>query len=157
MHCATASPRNVSNIPWCGSAGWPTDGLQVTLGSGRRWTAAVGASGMGLDAMRPQACLPFVITLKLVSIWQPKEWRWSGFKGFTCHLPFPGPYFDWIVSPRSCRDALSKKCYRIHKAGQNKKQRHKKRTRDLWNIRRETQIQWTTPDSRNTPSPTNPG
>jgi len=71
---------------------------------------------------------------------------------------------DW---PRSCRDAISKKCYRINKTGQNKKRRHKTRTRDLWNTRRETQIrkktgsitskEWTTPDSRNTPSPTNPG
>jgi len=45
---------------------------------------------------------------------------------------------DW---PRSCRDALSKKCYGIHKAGKNKKLGHKERTRDLWNKRRETQIQ----------------
>ena len=44
-------------------------------------------------------------------------------------------------SPRSCRDALSKKCYRIHKTGQNKKRRHKTRTRDLWNTRPETKIQ----------------
>jgi len=44
-------------------------------------------------------------------------------------------------SPRSYRDALSKKCYRIHKAGENKKRRHKTRTRDLWNTRCETQIQ----------------
>jgi len=43
--------------------------------------------------------------------------------------------------PRSCRDALSNKCYRIHKTGQNKKRRHKTRTRDLWSTRRETQIQ----------------
>jgi len=41
----------------------------------------------------------------------------------------------------SCTDALSKKCYRIHKTGQNKKRRHKKRTRDLCNTRLETQIQ----------------
>ena len=45
---------------------------------------------------------------------------------------------DW---PRSCRDVLSKKCYGIHKTGQNKKRRHKTRTRDLWNTRRETEIQ----------------
>ena len=44
-------------------------------------------------------------------------------------------------SSRSCRDALSKKGYRIHKTGQNKKRSHKERTRDLWNTRRETQIQ----------------
>jgi len=44
-------------------------------------------------------------------------------------------------SPRSCRDALSKKCQRIHKTGQNKKLSHKERTRDLWNTRREIQIQ----------------
>jgi len=44
-------------------------------------------------------------------------------------------------SPRSCRDAFSKKCYRIHKTGQNTKRRHKTRTRDLCNTRRETQIQ----------------
>ena len=44
-------------------------------------------------------------------------------------------------SPRSCRDALSKKCQRIHKTGQNKKRSHKKRARDLWYTRRETQIQ----------------
>jgi len=44
-------------------------------------------------------------------------------------------------SPRSCRDMLSKKCYRINKTGQNKKRRHKTRTRDLWNTRRETQVQ----------------
>jgi len=36
---------------------------------------------------------------------------------------------------------ISKKCYGIHKTGQNNKRRHKKRTRDLWNTRRETQIQ----------------
>ena len=35
----------------------------------------------------------------------------------------------------------SKKCYRIHKTGQNKKRSHKERTEDLWNTRRETQIQ----------------
>ena len=61
--------------------------------------------------------------------------------------------------------ALSKKCYRIHKTGQNKKRKHKTKTRDLWNTRRMTQIQtkleqplrkeWTTPDCRNTPSTTN--
>jgi len=44
-------------------------------------------------------------------------------------------------SPRSRRDALSKKCYGIHKTGQNKRRSHNKRTRDLWNTRRETQIQ----------------
>jgi hypothetical protein len=44
-------------------------------------------------------------------------------------------------SPRSCRDALCKKCQRIHKTRQNKKCGHKKRTRDLWNPRREIQIQ----------------
>ena len=44
-------------------------------------------------------------------------------------------------SPRSCRDALSKKCSRIHKTRQNKKRRYKKRTRDLWNTRREIQTQ----------------
>jgi len=44
-------------------------------------------------------------------------------------------------SPRSCRNVLSNKCYRIHKAGQNKKRKHKTRTRDFWNTRRETQIQ----------------
>jgi hypothetical protein len=41
-------------------------------------------------------------------------------------------------SPRSCRDALCKKCESIHKTRQNKKRSHKK-----------------TPDSRNTPSTTN--
>jgi len=45
---------------------------------------------------------------------------------------------DW---PRSCRDVLSTKCYGIHKTGQNKKLRHKTRTRDLWNTRHDTQIQ----------------
>ena len=45
---------------------------------------------------------------------------------------------DW---PRCCRNALSKKCYRIHKTGQNKNRRHKTRTRDLWNTRRENQMQ----------------
>ena len=45
---------------------------------------------------------------------------------------------DW---PRSCRDVLSKKCQRVHKTRQNKKRSHKKRTRDLWNTRRESQIQ----------------
>ena len=44
-------------------------------------------------------------------------------------------------SPRSCRDALSKTCYGIHKTGQNKKRSRMKRTRDLWNTRLETQIQ----------------
>ena len=44
-------------------------------------------------------------------------------------------------SPRSCRDALSKKCYGIHKTGQNKKRSRKERTIDLWNTRRKTQIQ----------------
>ena len=43
--------------------------------------------------------------------------------------------------PRSCRDALSKKCYRMHKTGQFKKWRHKTRTKDLWNTRHGTQIQ----------------
>jgi len=43
--------------------------------------------------------------------------------------------------PRSCRDALSKKCQRIHKTDQNKKRSHNKGTRDLWNTRREIQIQ----------------
>jgi len=66
--------------------------------------------------------------------------------------------------PRSCRDALSKKCYGIHKTGQNKNGIHKVRTEDLWDTRFETQIQkkwstplkeWTTPDSRNAPSTTN--
>ena len=67
-------------------------------------------------------------------------------------------------SPRSCRDALSKKCQRIHKTRQNKKRIYKKRTRDLCNTRREIQTnksgstvlkEWTTPDSRNTPSTIN--
>ena len=44
-------------------------------------------------------------------------------------------------SPRSCRNALFKKCERIHKMRQNKKRSHKKRTGDLWNTRREIQIQ----------------
>ena len=44
-------------------------------------------------------------------------------------------------SSRSCRDALSKKCQRIHKTRQNKERSHKKRTGDLWNTRREIQIQ----------------
>ena len=44
-------------------------------------------------------------------------------------------------SSRSCRDALSKKCQRIHKTGQNKKRSHKKRTRDIWNTRHEIQTQ----------------
>ena len=44
-------------------------------------------------------------------------------------------------SPRGCRDALSKKCQRIHKTRQNKKQSYKKRTSDLWNTRREIQTQ----------------
>ena len=44
-------------------------------------------------------------------------------------------------SSRSCRDALSKKCQRIHKTRQNKKRSHKKRTRDLWVTRRESQMQ----------------
>ena len=44
-------------------------------------------------------------------------------------------------SPRSCRDAFSKKCWRIHKTRQNKKRSYKKRTRDLWNTRREIQTQ----------------
>ena len=52
-----------------------------------------------------------------------------------------GNHAERSDSPRSCRDALSKKCYRIHKTGRNKKRRHKTRTRDLWNTRRETQIQ----------------
>jgi len=43
--------------------------------------------------------------------------------------------------PRSCRGALSKKCQRIHKTGQNKERSHMKRTRDLWNTRREIQTQ----------------
>ena len=57
------------------------------------------------------------------------------------HLHTMGNHAERNDSPRSCRDALSKKCYRIHKTGQNKKQRHKTRARDLWNTRRETQIQ----------------
>ena len=66
---------------------------------------------------------------------------------------------------RSCRDALSKKCQRIHKTGQNKKRSYKKRTRDLWSSKTwdpntnktgSTILkEWTTPDSRNTPSTTN--
>jgi hypothetical protein len=53
----------------------------------------------------------------------------------------------------------------MHKTRQNKKRSHRKRTRDLWNTRREIQTQketestilkeWITPDSRNTPSTTN--
>ena len=47
----------------------------------------------------------------------------------------------------------------IHKTKQNKKKSYKKRTRDLWNTRRQIQTQsailkeWSTPDFRNTPSP----
>jgi hypothetical protein len=67
-------------------------------------------------------------------------------------------------SPRSYTDALSKKCYRIHKTRQNKRQIYKKRTRDICNTRCEIQInktgstilkEWTTPDFRNKPSTTN--
>jgi hypothetical protein len=67
-------------------------------------------------------------------------------------------------SPRICRDALFKKCQRIHKTRQNKKRSHKERTRDRGNTRREIHTQkaglttlkeWTTPDSGNTPSTTN--
>ena len=54
----------------------------------------------------------------------------------------------WVTTKRdmtgleAARDALSKKCQRVHKTRQNKKRRHKKkRTRDLWNTRRESQIQ----------------
>jgi len=44
-------------------------------------------------------------------------------------------------SAGSCRDALYEKCQRIHKTRQNKRPSHKKRTRDLWNTRREVKIQ----------------
>jgi len=44
-------------------------------------------------------------------------------------------------SPISCRDALSKKWRKIYNTRQNKKRSHKKKTRDLWNTRREIQIQ----------------
>jgi len=44
-------------------------------------------------------------------------------------------------SPRSCRDALFKKCQRKYTTRQNKKLSHKKRTRDLWNRIRAIQIQ----------------
>jgi len=52
-----------------------------------------------------------------------------------------GNHEDRHDSPRRCRDTFSKKCYGIHKTGQNKKRSHKEITRDVWNTRRETQIQ----------------
>ena len=78
----------------------------------------------------------------------------------------------WVTTKRdmtcleAARDALSKKCQRVHKTRQSKKRRHKKRTRGLWNKRCERDPntnktgstilkEWTTPDFRNTPSTTN--
>ena len=94
---------NVITIPQCVSAEWPTDGLQVILVAGKRGATAVRFSGMGLVSMRPESCLSFAMNANLASISQPKEWRWPGFKGFTCHLPFPGPYFDWNLSTSNTR------------------------------------------------------
>ena len=63
-------------------------------------------------------------------------------------------------SPRSCRDALCKRCQTIHTIRQNKKWNHKKKLEisgiQQWdpNINKtgSTTLQkWTTPDCRNTP------
>ena len=67
-------------------------------------------------------------------------------------------------SPRSCRDALSKKCYRIHKSGQNKNKdiRQELEISGIQDVRLKykqnwstTSKAWTTPNSQNISSPTN--
>ena len=64
-------------------------------------------------------------------------------------------------SPRSCRDALSKKCCGIHKTGQNINEVIRKEL-DIPGIqdvrlkyKQNWMEEWTTPDCRNTPSTTN--
>ena len=49
----------------------------------------------------------------------------------------------WVTTKRDMTrlEAAEMRCLRSVKTGQNKKRSHKERTRDLWNTRRETQIQ----------------